>query len=86
MDYPDDAGGVVFSPNGEHAATISGMQHFLQESDREPELDIDNQRIYPAKGIHVSLLSSLHGRRTAQRLQWWPRIISRSKEALLYAG
>jgi hypothetical protein len=30
----------------------------LQESDREPELDIDNQRIYPAKGAHVSLLSN----------------------------
>jgi WD40 repeat protein len=58
MDYPDDAGGAVFSPDGEHAATISGMPHFLQESEKEPELDIDNLRVYPAKGAHVSILSS----------------------------
>jgi hypothetical protein len=57
MDYPDDDGGAVFSPNGEHAATEDGMQHWLSDADREPELDIDNQRIYPAKSLHVSLLS-----------------------------
>ncbi len=57
MDYPDDDGGAVFSPNGEHAATEDGMQHWLSDAEREPELDIDNQRIYPAKSVHVSLLS-----------------------------
>ena len=57
MDYLDDDGGAVFSPSGEHTATMNGMQHFLQEQDREPELDIDNQRVYPAKGIHPVFLS-----------------------------
>jgi dipeptidyl aminopeptidase/acylaminoacyl peptidase len=58
IDYPDDAGGAVFSPDGEHAATIDGMQHFSQESDRAPELDIDNLRVYPAEGVHISVLSN----------------------------
>jgi len=57
MDYIDNDGGVIFSPNGEHAATEEGMQHWLSDADREPEIDIDNQRIYPAKSVHVSLLS-----------------------------
>jgi hypothetical protein len=55
--YLDDEGGAVFSPDGEHAATLNGMQHFLQEQDREPELEIDNLRVYPAKGIHPIFLS-----------------------------
>jgi hypothetical protein len=57
MNYVDNDGGAIFSPNGEHAATEDGMQHWLSDADREPELDIDNQRIYPAKSVHVSLLS-----------------------------
>lgn len=57
MDYPDDNGGGVFSPDGEHVATINGMPHFSQESERAPELNIDNLRVYPAKGIHPILLS-----------------------------
>jgi hypothetical protein len=57
MDYLDDNGGAIFSQDGEHAATLNGMQHFLQEQDREPELEIDNLHIYPAKGIHPIFLS-----------------------------
>lgn len=58
MDYTDDSGGAAFSPDGEHAATINGMPHFSQESERAPELDIDNLRVYPAKGVHISILSN----------------------------
>ncbi len=57
MDYGDDTGGAVFSPDGEHAAAERGMLHWTPLADREPELDIDYQRVYPAKGVHVTLLS-----------------------------
>jgi hypothetical protein len=58
MDYPDDAGGAVFSPNGEHAASLTGKPHFASDLGSEPELNIDNHRIYPRKGIHVTFLSN----------------------------
>ncbi len=57
MDYVDNDGGAVFSPDGEHAATQNGSPHWTPEPDREPELDIDNQRVYPASGVHVRLVS-----------------------------
>jgi hypothetical protein len=56
-DYLDDDGRTVFSPDGEHAADQTGKPHFTPESGAEPELDIDYLRVYPAKGIHVRLLS-----------------------------
>ncbi len=56
-DYVDHDGGAVFSPDGEHAATRNGSPHFTPEPDRAPELDIDNQRVYPANGIHPVFLS-----------------------------
>ncbi len=56
-DYTDDNGGGVFSPDGEHVADERGMLHWTPLADREPELDIDYQRVYPAKGVHVTLLS-----------------------------
>ncbi len=57
MDYVDNDGGAVFSPDGEHAAVQNGSPHFTPEPDREPALDIDYQRVYPASGVHVRLLS-----------------------------
>lgn len=57
VDYPDDGGGAAFSPDGEHAASLDGMQHWLPASEQEPELDIDNRRVYPAQGAHVYILS-----------------------------
>lgn len=56
-DYIDDAGGAVFSPDGKHVATLSGSPHWTPEDSKEPELDIDDQRVYPAKGVHMELVS-----------------------------
>ncbi len=57
MDYVDNDGGAVFSLDGEHAASQNGSPHWTPEPDREPELEIDDERVYPATGIHVRLLS-----------------------------
>jgi hypothetical protein len=56
-DYTDDAGGAVFSPDGGHAAAETGSPHWTPTVGAEPELDIDFQRVYPAKGVNVTLLS-----------------------------
>ncbi|MGC1397536.1 hypothetical protein [Candidatus Binatus sp.] len=56
-DYLDDTGGPVFSPDGEHAAVEGGMPHWTPLYGREPELDIDYRRVYPAKGVKVTLLT-----------------------------
>jgi hypothetical protein len=56
-DYLDDTGGAVFSPDGEHAAAERGMPHWTPLYGREPELDIDYRRVYPAKGVKVTLLT-----------------------------
>jgi hypothetical protein len=56
-DYIDDDGGAVFSPDGEHAAAETGAPHWTPDWGSAPELDIGYQRVYPAKGVHVTLLS-----------------------------
>jgi hypothetical protein len=57
-DYTDDEGGAVFSPDGEHAASLNGSPHWTPDSETEPELAIDHRRVYPARGLHVSFLSA----------------------------
>lgn len=47
---------VVFSPDGKHFANFGGMAHFTPEEEREPEMDIDNQRIYPPGGGKIYFL------------------------------
>lgn len=47
---------VVFSPDGKHFASFMGMAHFTPEEDREPEMDIDNKRVYPPEHGKVSFL------------------------------
>jgi WD40-like Beta Propeller Repeat len=56
-DYTDDHGGAVFSPDGEHVAAETGAPHWTPDWGSAPELDIGYQRVYPAKGVHVTLLS-----------------------------
>jgi len=56
-DYIDDDGGAVFSPDGEHVAAETGAPHWTPDWGSAPELDIGDQRVYPAKGVHVTLLS-----------------------------
>jgi len=56
-DYTDDNGGAVFSSDGEHVADVTGALHWTPDSESAPELDIGYQRVYPAKGVHVTLLS-----------------------------
>jgi hypothetical protein len=51
-----DDGEPVFSLDGTHFATYSGSPHFTPEEAREPELDVDNKRIYPASGVRVDFL------------------------------
>jgi Dipeptidyl peptidase IV (DPP IV) N-terminal region len=51
-----DDGDPVFSLDGAHFATFSGSPHFTPEEAREPNLNIDNTRIYPAKGVRVDFL------------------------------
>lgn len=46
----------VFSPDGMHFATFSGNPHFGPKEAREPQLDVDNKRIYPASGVRVDFL------------------------------
>lgn len=57
MNYYDDAGGTVYSPDGEHAAYIDGAPHFVGREDTAPALNIDLERVYPAEGLLVDFLS-----------------------------
>lgn len=56
-DVFDDDGAAVFSPDGEHVATVRGSPHFTPESEQEPELDIDGKQLFPPKGERVRFLS-----------------------------
>jgi hypothetical protein len=56
-DIYDDAGGAVFSPDGQHVAFVTGSPHFTPEEDRRPELRVDGKRIFPSPGSHVVLLT-----------------------------
>jgi hypothetical protein len=52
-----DDGEPVFSLDGTHFAGYSGSPHFTPEEMREPELDVDNKRVHPAKGVRVDFLA-----------------------------
>ncbi len=53
----DDMGGAVFSPDGHHVALITGAPHFSRAEDRRPVLTIDQAKVFPEKGEHVTLLT-----------------------------
>jgi hypothetical protein len=57
MNYYDDAGGVGYSPDGEHVAYVNGAPHFMPADESEPALNIDMQRVYPRPGVKVDFLS-----------------------------
>ena len=57
MNYYDDSGGTVYSPDGEHAAYVDGAPHFAARDETEPALNIDLRRVYPAAGVQVDFLS-----------------------------
>jgi hypothetical protein len=57
MNYYDDSGSAVYSPDGSHVAYISGAPHFSPESLQNPTLNIDLSKIYPMTGTRVHYLS-----------------------------
>jgi len=46
----------VFSLDGKHFAGFSGMPHFSDEDNKEPQLDVDNKRVYPAGHVRVDFV------------------------------
>lgn len=57
MNYYDDDGGTVYSPDGEHAAYINGAPHFAAHEETAPALNIDLNKTYPTAGFQVDFLS-----------------------------
>jgi hypothetical protein len=47
-DFFDDGTSVGYSPDGNHAAYITGAPHFASDTERRPTLTVDNQPIFPA--------------------------------------
>ncbi len=43
----------AFSPDGNHDAGFLGSPHFAPDEDKEPYLEIDGKRIYPAERVKV---------------------------------
>jgi dipeptidyl aminopeptidase/acylaminoacyl peptidase len=47
----------TFSTDGKHFAGFFGSPHFADEEGKEPELDVDNKRVYPPETIKVDFLT-----------------------------
>jgi hypothetical protein len=47
-DFFDDGTSVEYSPDGNHAAYITGAAHFASDTERRPTLTVDNQPVSPA--------------------------------------
>lgn len=54
----DDGPGTDFSRDGKHFAYASGSPHFSPESEREPALYVDHQRIFPKPGTRVRFVGA----------------------------
>jgi hypothetical protein len=57
VNYYDDTGGAVFSPDGEHVVFIDGAPHFMPEKETVPAINVDLRRMYPREGVRVDFLS-----------------------------
>lgn len=56
-DLFDDAGGPLFSPNGDHWAVETGMPHFAPEDTWRPTLTVDGHDVFPGTAAQVKFLT-----------------------------